>query len=488
MANLLQPVGDILQIIDDQNPWRSGEGVPAVLAPPVERPLAQGLWRSVQREDIRRFSLVVGARRVGKTTVMYQTVRHLLREGVDPQNVIWLRLDHPVLLREDLGTLVRLVLDTAGARVDSPVYLMLDEIVYARDWDIWLKTFYDEHWPVRVVATSSATAALRHRRLESGVGRWADRYLAPYGFAEYLDLLGRHQDLSVEDTLAATVLTLPARLPDAARLAALRQRFTLIGGFPELLRSETGVSAALDDATRLLESQQLLRADAVERAVYKDIPQSYGVSSPMRLERLLYVLAAQMTGIVSPTKIGAELELSQPTFDRYLSYLEQTFLVFTLSSYGPSEETRQRRGRKVFFVDGAVRNAALQRGLTPLTDPAELGALTENLVAAALHSLGQQTGQRVYHWRDGRREVDLILDDPLRPLAFEIASSSRHSSDGLRALLERHPRFRGGSYLVSPNVSVRHPRELAEVGTLPLDLLLVAIGQQAQRAMLAGLG
>ena len=162
--------------------------------------------------------------------------------------------------------------------------------------------------------------------------------------------------------------------------------------------------------------------------------------------------------------------------------------MFTLSGYGPSEQTRQRRGRKLFFVDGAVRNAALQRGLAPLTDPAELGALTENLVAAALHSLGQQTGQRVYHWRDGRREVDLVLDDPDRPLAFEVTSSLRHTTDGLRALLERHPRFEGGAYLVSPDASVHHPRELGEVGTLPLDLLLVALGQQAQRAMLARLG
>jgi predicted AAA+ superfamily ATPase len=202
-----------------------------------------------------------------------------------------------------------------------------------------------------------------------------------------------------------------------------------------------------DDADRLLRSQQLLRADAVERAIYKDIPQSYGVDSPMRLERLLYVLAAQMTGLIPPTKIGTELELAQPTFDRYLSYLEQAFLVFTLPGYAPSEETRQRRGRKLYFVDGAIRNAALQRGLAPLSDPLELGQLTENLVATAVHALGQQTGLRLFHWRDQRSEVDLVLEDPGRPMAFEIGMSLSHSRTGLRALLEQYPRFRGGAYL-----------------------------------------
>lgn len=429
---------------------------------------------------------MLGARRVGKTTVMYQTVRHLVDNGVEAEQLWWLCLDHPVLLREDLGDLVRLVCERARATADRPLYLMLDELVYARDWDLWLKTFYDERWPVRVVATSSATAALRDRRLESGIGRWTEMYLSPYGFAEFLDLLDIALPLDMGSTLSATLALLPSRTPQRDRVDELRRRFMLIGGFPELLSAERESEGTTDDGTRLLRSQQLLRADAVERAVYKDIPQSYGVENPMRLERLLYVLAAQVTGMLSPTKIGAELELSQPTFDRYLSYLEQAFLVFTLPGFSSSEETRQRRGRKLYFVDGAVRNAALQRGLAPLTDPAELGQLAENLAAAALRALSLQTGLRLFHWRDGKREVDLVLDDPLQPLAFELASSPRHRQDGLTALVQAHPRFAGGAYLVSPDSEVLAPDE-SGIGTLPLDLLLVAVGRQAQAALLAAL-
>ncbi len=486
VGNLRQGRQEILRILGEQNPWHTAGTVPAVLAPPVERPLAQKLWRRVARDAPRRFLLILGARRVGKTTVMYQTVRHLLDEGLAPDRLWWLRLDHPVLLREDLGELVRLVIDRVAATTEHPVHLMLDELVYARDWDLWLKTFYDERWPVRIVATSSATAALRHRRLESGIGRWTEMYLAPYGFAEFLDLVEVELPMDFGPTLSSTLGLLPRRTPRKEALARLRRSFMLIGGFPELLSAERSGAGALDDSTRLLRSQQLLRADAVERAVYKDIPQSYGVESPMRLERLLYVLAAQVTGLLSPTKIGTELELSQPTFDRYLSYLEQAFLVFTLPGYSPNEETRQRRGRKLYFVDGAVRNAALQRGLAPLTDPAELGQLAENLAAAALHALSLQTGQRLFHWRDSKKEVDLVLDDPVQPLAFEIASSARHSREGLAVLVERHPRFVGGAYLVTPDADVVQPDETG-VGTLPLDLFLVAVGRQAQAAMLAGL-
>ena len=58
-----------------------------------------------------------------------------------------------------------------------------------------------------------------------------------------------------------------------------------------------------DIANQVLESQRVLRSDAVERAVYKDIPQAARVDNPMMLERLLYVLAGQVTGLLSPTNI-----------------------------------------------------------------------------------------------------------------------------------------------------------------------------------------
>src|SRR5262249_56609238 len=111
---------------------------------------------------------------------MYQTVRHLLETGVPAERCFWLRLDHPLLLEISLGALVRPLVDRRAG--GEEVFLFLDELVYARDWDLWLKTFADERWPVRIVATSSATAALRGRRMESGAGRCDEQYPAPYLF------------------------------------------------------------------------------------------------------------------------------------------------------------------------------------------------------------------------------------------------------------------------------------------------------------------
>ena len=373
------------------------------------------------------------------------------------------------------------LLDASAATTDHPTYLMLDELVYAEDWDLWLKTFYDERWPVRIAATSSATAALRERRVESGVGRWEEQYLMPYLFDEFLRLIEQQHEIAVAHTLGQTLRTLPPGQPADAALGRSRRVFLFVGGFPELLVRQYR-DEQMDESNLLLASQQVLRSDAVERAIYKDIPQSFGVHNPMMLERILYVLAGQIAGLLSPSNIGADLGLSQPTFDRYLSYLKRAFLVFTLSNYSGHEVGVQRRGRKLYFVDGAVRNAALQRGLAPLDDPGEMGTLIENLAAASLHTLSVHAGLRLHHWRDGNREVDLILGDPRQPLAFEIGTSIHHSRSGLLALMERYEHFRGHSYLVSPQAVVRHP-DATGMGTLPLDTFLLAVGTQAHQAL-----
>ena len=479
---------DLQRVFDEQNPWQRTGQVAATLARPIERPLAKLLWQRLTKDEPHRFQLVLGPRRVGKTTALYQTVCHLIEAGVGPSRIWWMRLDHPLLLQEDLGDLVRAVLDASNASADEPVFLMLDELVYTDRWDLWLKTFFDDHWPVRIAATSSATAALRERRLESGVGRWSEQHLTPYLFTEFLALVGQERPVVVGDTLADSLAHLRQGQRAEPDLAAWRRLFMFVGGFPELLTAARDRPDE-DEPSRLLESQQVLRTDAVERAIYKDIPQSFGVDNPMMLERLLYVLAAQITGLLSPSNICTDLGLSQPTFDRYLSYLEQAFLVFTLPNYSGREATVQKRGRKLYFVDGAIRNAALQRGLAPLDNPTELGALLENLVAATLRSLALHAGLRLYHWRDGKHEVDLVFDHPDQPLAFEIGSSPDHPRSGIRALAERHPRFKGRCFVVAPQVAVAHPEPTTSgVGTLPLDLFLQVVGAQAEAALAISLG
>lgn len=488
---------DFRRIYREQNPWHSANGLPAALAPRTERTLATVLWRKLIDDVTPQHQIVLGPRRVGKTTVLYQTVRRLLDSGVATGKIWWLRMDHPLLLESRLGDLVNAIVEGSQATAENPLYLMLDEIVYANDWDLWLKTFHDDRWPVRVAATSSGSAALRKQRHESGIGRWEEHHLMPCLLDETHLLLsgadsGSLSQARAEGALASTLASWPTAPSFDSRTAEMREILMMVGGYPQLLmhRGPAGSTASLPDIEDwVLESQRALRSDAVERAVYKDIPQATGIDSPATLERLLYMLAAAITGVMSPKNLSQDLGISQPTLDRYLTHLEQAYLVFTLTNYSGSEPAIQRRGRKLYFWDSAVRNAALQRGLAPLTDPVERGTLLENLVTASVKSLAVHAGIRLHYWREGSNEVDLIYDDHRQPLAFEIASSPDHHRRGLAALVERHPRFRGHGYLVAPGADVVHAsHESSGLGAFPLDAFLLAVGAQARLAMLTRLG
>ena len=594
---------DLQDLILSQNPWLSDGKVPDHLAPPVERPLAKHLWRRVLNRLLKRYLVVLGPRRVGKTTVMYQTVRRLLRENIPANRILWVRLDHPELMNVKLGEIARFAVQRSKANLKNPVFLFLDELIYAKNWDLWLKTFYDERHPVQIIASSSASAALHSKTRESGAGRWEEISLFPYLLSELLQLKEIEIAAPNEERLSQTIERSASSSPSSKEdMKQARQELISLGGFPEILseqqnqieqaqkwqkflhrlqderlkklselmismnlyildqelekeskkqqqktrkslkslnekerikklqeRLETkyGIKEGEKKIIRLLErlemrgttslieeadlegndyekasqklkqkiqdiktgtsalfhkSQQTLRSDAVERAIYKDIPQSYRIDSPMALERFFYTLAGQMTGILSLESLSGSVSgASPPTLERYLSYLRETYLIFLLPNYAKTEEAVQRRGRKIYFTDGAIRNAALNRREI-FDSPMELGKLQENLVAAHLHTLGEQAGIQIYHYRRRKYEVDFIYDDPRRPLAFEVGSSSSgHSRAGLREFLKEHKQFFGFCYYIAPGINfISAKNSDSGIGRLPLDLFLTAVGIQQE--------
>ena len=559
----------IKSIVAEQNPWWKGASVPDYLAPSTERPLAKHLWKHILSSSLKRYLVILGPRRVGKTTVMYQTVRHLLNNQIPPDKIQWVRLDHPLFMTLDLGSVVKEAVKLAKATKEKPLYLFLDELVYAEQWDKWLKTFYDEHWPVIIIASSSATAALQKGK-ESGVGRWKEFHLNPYLLTELLQLEKKSIKFPTykkKHCLHNTIESLSKSLSHTQfHFENERKLLISLGGFPEILsgrkKEEEKILESINEyidnrfekefpriwdnidienlqpedmedgfnlppkikkvekrKSKLVKdirsefdekykkqiiddrfarevsyfhkAQQTLRSDAIERAIYKDIPQSYRIDSPLALERLLYVLAGQITGLLSPKEISQDISQVSPlTLERYLNYLIQTYLVFTLSNYDNNERNVQRRQRKAYFVDVAIRNAALLKGKDQIfKDPIELGVLQENLVASHLYHLGKQSDIRLYHWKRGKHEVDFIYDDPVYPMTFEIGSSNKHSRSGLKKFLQENPKFQGGCYYVAPGLQFLSAEESSSgIGDLPLDLLLLAIGLQQDKTLSLILG
>jgi predicted AAA+ superfamily ATPase len=490
--------GRILETILPQNPWLevARSRLPEVLAPAHERGLVEKLCGRLVDGSATPYSLLMGARRVGKTSIMYQVVSRLLASGVSPRRICWMRLDHPVLMRKPLGELVRGTGFLRKATADEPNYLFLDEVAWSGDWDRWLKTFSEEKWPIRLIATSSSTAINKDRPVESGVGHWQEFDVPPWMFSEHLAREGLGQPVAPGANLGEALEREIEDLHPMLGLDSTLRRYLVIGAFPEVLygRSEG------DDLADVLRSQDLLRRGAIEQAIYRDIPHAFGVQEPAHLEKLLCVLASLERGVLSPTRLASELGLTQPTIDKYIAYFRRAFLLFTLSNYSQLEESTldlgdstlemlqeggsvHRRGRKLYFADGGLRNAVLQTGVGLLRSDRELESLRENAVAAHLHALSRQDGGRLFHWRKGKVQVSFVYDHAEAPLAFEVAHTTMHDTTGLKEFQRQFPRFQNRCYLVSPNAVAQSAQDSpGGIGRIGLAPLLQIVGAQVEHA------
>ena len=88
---------NILSILNSFNPWWQTGLVPKGYLKTFKR---SGYYTCKKKmgSDIRRIVVMSGARRTGKTTIMYQIISDLLEDGVKPQNILFFTFDHPVIL------------------------------------------------------------------------------------------------------------------------------------------------------------------------------------------------------------------------------------------------------------------------------------------------------------------------------------------------------------------------------------------------------
>ena len=181
---MIAPTADLLAVLRQYNPWWRGGG-PADL-PDWRRAAFHEVLSWMKTPPTHRALLLTGARLVGKTTLLLQTVQALLEEGVAPAKILYATFDHPLLKLVGLDGLLNLwrELEPEGEGIE---YLFLDEIQYTKDWQTWLKLQVDFQKNRRIAVTGSATPMAEEGQ-ESGVGRWHTVRLATLSFYEYLQI------------------------------------------------------------------------------------------------------------------------------------------------------------------------------------------------------------------------------------------------------------------------------------------------------------
>jgi predicted AAA+ superfamily ATPase len=133
--------------------------------------------------DVRRATILLGPRRVGKTFMIKQLVKEAIDSGVDAKYVLYVSIDTPIYSGITLERFLEFMppVPDCGKKI-----VIFDEIQYLKDWEVHLKDLVDTYTNVKFIASGSAAAALRLKSRESGAGRFSDFMLPPLTFFEFL--------------------------------------------------------------------------------------------------------------------------------------------------------------------------------------------------------------------------------------------------------------------------------------------------------------
>ena len=88
---------DILKVLINYNSWRKTGRIPKETEKDIKRTAFKEASEAFLNKEIRRFVILTGPRRVGKTIILYQQIKDLLDNGVEPKNILYVLLDNPIL-------------------------------------------------------------------------------------------------------------------------------------------------------------------------------------------------------------------------------------------------------------------------------------------------------------------------------------------------------------------------------------------------------
>ena len=395
----------IKQLLYQYNPWWNNSA-PAEELPTTHRSAYYDTLDIIKSTDVRRFVVLSGARRIGKTTVMKQVISQLLSEGVAPQHIFYLSFDNPLC---KLVGFPRILAEyDAMVPRETQKYFFLDEIQYVEDWSLWLKTLYDTRPNLNLTATGSASPSIEKGVADSGVGRWRVLRMPTLTFREYCDIeqnpphAGTPQ-YTLEELSAMSSAEFSMLMFSVGDMQAAWNRYLALGGFPELLRISS-----------LARAQMLLREDVADKVLKRDIPSLFDVRNSLQLEKIFLYLCLHSGSIINMAEMCTKLEgVTMPTLLRYIQYLIDANLIYVCHNANYTGKKILSAQSKIYVADSALRNACLMLSPDLLSDT-DMGALVESIVYKhLLHTYGN-THKIGYVMLKGKnkKEVDFAISRP----------------------------------------------------------------------------
>jgi predicted AAA+ superfamily ATPase len=287
---------------------------------------------------------LTGLRRIGKTSLMKLSIKHLLyQENISAKQILYVSLDDYLLLGKTILEIVEFFRKLNALSAKEKIYLFLDEITFSVDYEQQLKNLYDSG-NVKIFASSSSASLLKS---QSGLltGRSITFEVLPLNYSEYLDF----KNIRIAKS-------------DEHLHEKYFKDYLSKGGIPEYVLTN-------DDA--------YIR-ELMDNIIYKDIAAVHGIRQISVLKDYFLLLMERSGKTLSINKIAKVLGISTESSKRYFDLFCDTFIINPVSRFGKLNE-QLVSPKKIYCCDTGIRNF--------YTGERDWGAVFENYVFLRLKQL-----------------------------------------------------------------------------------------------------
>lgn len=256
--------------------------------------------------------------------------------------------------------------------------ILFDEIQNLPSWELFANRLHRIGY--NLVLTGSNAQLLSKELATHLTGRHMPIEMLPFDFNEFL----RAKKFKID----AEYGSLPQQ---RGEFLNLMENYLMNGGFPEVAVNNLNPKDYLDVL--------------FDSLLFKDVVKRHKVKFSTQIGNLAAYLINNFASLYTVRKLLKALNLkSATTVEKYINYLEEAYLIFSLRRYSPKSLERIKSPRKVYAVDnGFVSAKAIQHS-------PDKGKLMENLVFTELVKRGVKPNKELFYYKTRNdREVDFVI-------------------------------------------------------------------------------
>ncbi len=344
--------------------------------------------------------VVLGPRRAGKSvfSLMLLSGRSFMYFNFDDEGILeQSAFDYDELMRQ---------LHSAYGDIKT---ILFDEIQNLPKWEIFANRLHREGY--NLILTGSNANLLSKELATALTGRHIPIEILPFSFKEFL--LAKQFETS-PDAFA---------LPEIkGKFFGLLEKYIAGGGFPEVVMND-------------LDSKGYLNV-LFDSLMFKDVVKRHKIRFADDISNLGSYLINNIANLYSLRKLANALEFrSGVTLEKYLRYLIEAYLIFSLRRYSPKTAERLKSPQKIYAVDnGFIGAKAVQ--FSP-----NYGKIIENLVFIEFIKRGLQPNKELFYYQTrNSHEIDFVIKKELKIVQLAQVCDNIENTDTkkreIKALLE----------------------------------------------------